>query len=352
MPCLRTCREIQAAFTTLDSSRCACPQGRERHPHHGPRRSGRQPLRLRGEHGECRLYDDQVSLREQFLQSRPWAKSWGRPAPGEGKTLFWLSLIHVTAAAGLFLFPIPSWPVAALALALTWIGGLGTTICYHRALAHRSVTLSPTVRSILTFFAILNGSGTPRGWTANHRLHHATSDTVEDVSSPRIGGFWWAHLRWIWQAGQAPMDRYSPDLDRPSYRMWDRLQLPIMALSYLGGLAFGLEGFFWLGSIRLVFALHGQCFVNSICHMGTESKPGQDSSRNVAWLAAWHLLQGENWHANHHAQPWCARLGLKTFQVDAGWWIILLLEKVGLARDVRRPKEAPVPAGRLVLKPE
>jgi len=50
------------------------------------------------------------------------------------------------------------------------------------------------------------------------------------------------------------------------------------------------------------------------------------------------LLQGENWHGNHHAQPWCARLGLTRGQVDAGWWVIVTLEKLGLARDVRRPR--------------
>jgi stearoyl-CoA desaturase (delta-9 desaturase) len=284
------------------------------------------------------------SLRAQFLASRPWANRWWRPAPGEAKTLFWIALIHVTAAIGLFVAPVPSWPIALTALVLTWLGGFGTTVCYHRSLAHRAVQLHPWVRHILTFFAVLNGSGTPSGWSANHRLHHAHSDTVDDVSSPRIGGFWWAHLRWIWQAGQAPVSRYCPDLDRPQYRIWDRLQLPVMTLSFLGGLAFGWEGFFWLGSIRLVFALHAQCFVNSVCHMAPGSAPGTDSSRNVAWLGAWHLLQGENWHRNHHAAPWCARLGLTPMQIDTGWMLILLLERLGLAKDIKRPREQPVPA--------
>jgi len=281
---------------------------------------------------------DRATLREQFLQTRPWARSFWRPARGDGKVLFWLVMIHLVAAVGLFLDPLPSWPIGLAALALTWIGGIGTTVCYHRSLAHGAVKLNPVVRSILIFFAILNGSGTPMGWTANHRRHHATSDTVEDVSSPLIGGFWWAHLRWIWQAGPSSAERYCPDLMRPAYSLWNHLQMPIMMFSFLGGLAFGLEGFFWLGSIRLVFALHGQCFVNSICHMKKGAELGKDSSKNVPWLAAWHLLQGENWHGNHHAMPWCARLGLKPFQVDLGWWMIVLLEKLGLAHEVRRPR--------------
>ena len=280
----------------------------------------------------------------RFLESRPWARDFWRPAPGQWKTLFWLVLIHVTAIVGLILVPLPSLKVGLIALGLTWIGGIGTTVCYHRSLAHRSVELNPVVRSVLTLFAVLNGSATPLGWVANHRLHHANSDTVDDVSSPDVGGFWWAHLRWIWQVRVASVDRYCPDLDKPSYRVWDHVQIPILAFSYLGGLFFGLEGFFWLGSIRLVFALHGQCFVNSICHMGAERRPGEDSSRNVVWLAAWHLLQGENWHRNHHDQPWSARLGLGRLQVDVGWLVIVALEKLGLAHSVRRPHAESTPA--------
>ncbi len=288
--------------------------------------------------GRSKPLTDRAAAWEEFLVSHPWARSVWRPAPGEWKTPIWLALIHGTALVGLGLTPLPSLPLLALWLALTLIGGLGTTVCYHRSLAHRSVTLNPVVRSVLTFFAVLNGSGTPTSWVATHRLHHATSDTVEDVSSPNIGGFWWAHLRWIWQVGRAPTSRYCPELDRWSYRVWDWLHLPILALSYLGGLAFGLEGFFWLGSIRLVIALHGQCFVNSICHMRSGVSLGEDSSRNVPWLAVWHLLIGENWHRNHHEQPGSARLGLKPLEVDLGWLTILALETVHLARDVRRPR--------------
>ncbi|MGH8007083.1 MAG: fatty acid desaturase, partial [Candidatus Binatia bacterium] len=174
--------------------------------------------------------------------------------------------------------------------------------------------------------------------TANHRLHHATADTVEDISSPRAGGFWWAHLRWLWQAGRTAPARYCPDLLRQaSYRIWTVLQIPLLVLSFFGGLVFGLKAFFWLGAIRLVFALHGQCFVNSVCHLRPGIPLGEDSSRNVRWLALWHCFQGENWHRNHHARPGSARLGWTANQPDVGWWVIVGLEKLGLATEVRRP---------------
>ena len=138
-------------------------------------------------------------------------------------------LIHVGAIAGLVLTPLPglaacSWRAGIL----HFLGGLGTTVCYHRAIAHKSVKLHPVVRNVLTFFAMMNGSGSPLSWAAYHRLHHAKSDTPEDISSPRVGGFWWSHLRWLWQAGSAPISKYCKDIDTPEYQVWTRIQLPLV----------------------------------------------------------------------------------------------------------------------------
>jgi stearoyl-CoA desaturase (delta-9 desaturase) len=219
-----------------------------------------------------------------------------------------------------------------------FLGGLGTTVAYHRGIAHRSVRLRRPAEAFFTAFAIFNGSGAPASWAANHRLHHSYPDGDGDISSPRLGGFWWAHLRWLWQAEQGTVKRWAPDLDTPYYRGWGRLQILILAFSLLCGAPWGWAAFFWIGPIRLVFALHAQCFVNSIAHMNPDAKPDQDASQNVAWLGVLHFFQGENWHANHHAEPHSARIGRTPMQWDAGWWTILALEKVGLATGVRRPR--------------
>ena len=66
-----------------------------------------------------------------------------------------------------------------------------------------------------------------------------------------------------------------------------------------------------------------------------ERPAGEDSSRNVRWLALMHMLQGENWHRNHHSRPGSARLGGSWRQPDIGYALILGLEKLGLATEVR-----------------
>ncbi len=271
------------------------------------------------------------------LGPEPWRAPWWKPAKGDRITFFYLMLIHVLALIGLVFFPVPGWKVALATLSLGWLGGLGTTVGYHRALAHRAVHLNPIVRHALIFFAMFNGSGAPDSWTANHRQHHAKVETSDDISSPWVGGFWWSHLRWLWQAGAVPLNRWCPDLDRPEYRFWNRIQVPLIAVALFGGLAFGPVAFFWLGPMRLVTSLHSQCFVNSIAHMRADRKPGEDSSQNIVWLGFLHFFQGENWHGNHHAKPSSARLGWKLWQVDFGWYVIVTLELLGLAKNVRRP---------------
>jgi fatty-acid desaturase len=282
-----------------------------------------------------------ASARETHIVStlgpEPWNVAWWKTAKGDAPTFYYILLIHALALVGVIFFPVPGWPVFLATVALGWIGGLGVTVCYHRSLSHTALRLNPVVRHILIFFAMFNGSGAPASWTANHRQHHSKVETSEDISSPWIGGFWWSHLRWLWQAGNVPVGRWSPDLDRPEYRLWQRLQIPMLALSVFGGLVFGWTAFFWLGPMRLVVSLHAQCFVNSIAHMREGRQEGEDSSQNMPWLGPLHFFQGENWHRNHHAVPSSAKFGWTLWQIDFGWYTIVLLEALGLAKSVKRP---------------
>jgi len=271
------------------------------------------------------------------LGSEPWKSPWWQTAKGERPTFFYIIAIHILAAIGLVFFATPGWRVMVVTVALAWLGGLGVTVCYHRTLAHTALRLHPVVKHLLIFFAMFNGSGSPDSWTANHRQHHSKVESAEDISSPSIGGFWWAHLRWLWQAGKIPLDRWCPDLDKREYRFWRRMQIPLLAVSLFGGLAFGFPAFFWLGPMRLVMSLHAQCFINSIAHMREGREAGQDSSQNITWLAVLHFFQGENWHGNHHAKPSSARFGWRLWQIDFGWYAIWMLETIGLATSVKRP---------------
>jgi fatty-acid desaturase len=280
---------------------------------------------------------------------RPWEQPFWKPAPKKAMILFYLLLIHLLAALGLILFPLPNIRILSLALLLTALGGLGTTICYHRMLAHRTLKLNKYIEHLLIFWAMFNGSGAPASWVGYHRLHHARTDTPEDISSPKYGGFWWAHLRWLYQSAPADKKRWCPELTRREYRIWSSAEVPVILLSLFCGLLLGWQGFFWLGAIRLVYSLHMQCFVNSVTHLGRSERG--DSSRNVWWLGPMQLTAwGENWHRNHHANAGSARIGMRWWQTDIGWLVICALEAAGLASGVKRPRTRSLPGSSSLME--
>jgi fatty-acid desaturase len=278
---------------------------------------------------------------------RPWEQPFWKPARGKAAVFIYLLLIHILAVAGLILWPLPDTGILGLTILFIGLGGFGTTIGYHRLLAHRTLKVNKIIEHLLIFCAMFNGSGAPASWVAYHRLHHARTDTPEDISSPRQGGFWWAHLRWLYQSARADSKSWCPELTRRQYRIWTIAEVPVLLLSLCFGLALGWQGFFWLGAIRLVYSLHMQCFVNSITHMGY-SEEG-NSSRNIWWLGPLQLTAwGENWHRNHHDNAGLARFGLRWWQTDIGWYAICALEAVGLASSVKRPRARAVASSRFI----
>jgi stearoyl-CoA desaturase (delta-9 desaturase) len=74
--------------------------------------------------------------------------------------------------------------------------------------------------------------------------------------------------------------------------------------------------------------------VNSITHLwGTRRFSTTDDSRNNFWVAL--LTGGEGWHNNHHAHPVSARHGLAWYEIDVNYYGIRLLQKLGLASQVK-----------------
>ena len=274
----------------------------------------------------------------EMTDARPWEAPIWKSTKGKEGVLLYLVAIHVLTIVGLVLYPIPSLPVFLVALGIALPGGLGTTVCYHRSLSHRTVKLNKVLEHFLIFWTMFNGSGAPISWSANHRLHHAKSDTDEDVSSPRHGGFWWAHLRWLYQWEPSSMKKWCPDMMQTRYTFWVKVQTPLVLISLcFGYFLFGWAGFFWLGAIRMLYCLHMQCFVNSLLHLKPGLPEGVDSSQNIWWLGPLQVTAwGENWHGNHHAKPSSACFSRHWWQVDIGWYVIRGLERFGLASNVRR----------------
>jgi stearoyl-CoA desaturase (delta-9 desaturase) len=270
--------------------------------------------------------------------------------PGSGRqtmTGIALGMIHLAACAAFFpaFF---SWSAVAVALVLYYFtGGIGICLGYHRLLTHRSMKLAGPLEHIVATLGVLALQGGPISWVATHRAHHAYSDTERDPHDSSRG-FLWSHMEWLYRTNPARLSReeerrFAPDLYADpylrfldDYAPWTQVVLGL-ALFAAGGWSWVVWGVF----VRLVVLYHATWLVNSAAHLfgyRTYTAPGKDHSTNnwVVGIIAW----GEGWHNNHHAFPFSARHGLRWYEVDVTWWAITLLERCGLASEVKLPAAA------------
>ena len=248
--------------------------------------------------------------------------------------------LHAGAVAALFYF---SWQALVVSLPLLWVGcSLGISLGYHRLLAHRSFRTPKWVEYGLTVCGALAMQGGSIYWVATHRVHHAHTERPGDPHSPR-DGFWWAYIGWIIRGETkhdqaARLARYAPDLARDPFHVW-LSRWHFLPQLILGWALFALGGWGWLlwgVFLRTVVGLHITWLVVSVAHKwGSRRFQTQDNSTNNVLVGV--LSFGEGWHNNHHAFPWSARLGLAWYELDTSWWIIRLLQKLGLATQVRTP---------------
>ncbi|GIU81248.1 MAG: acyl-CoA desaturase [Acidobacteria bacterium] len=260
----------------------------------------------------------------------------------ESLTINWSTVIavgifHLLAVVSLFFF---SWQNLLIAGVLFWVSGsLGIGLGYHRLLTHRGFKTPKWFEYFLTLCGMLALQSGAISWVTTHRLHHAFTETEKDPHTV-TKGLYWAHIGWIFQGtGQGHdetiMRRYAPDL------MKDKVHVAMNKYYWLPSVILGL-GLLWFGGVgavlwgiflRTVLVWQTTWLVNSATHAwGKRRFETSDSSTNNAVVAL--LTFGEGWHNNHHAFPRSARHGLTWKEIDINWLQILLLEKLGLARDV------------------
>src|SRR5215213_1832004 len=182
---------------------------------------------------------------------------------------------------------------------------LGITIGFHRLLTHRAFQTHKPVEYAFAVLGSMAVQGPVMSWVADHRKHHAHTDTDGDPHSPHghgggikgaLSGLWYAHMGWLFdRAGEAAPERYAKDLyeDR-GMRVIDR-GFPLLVLAgfvlpfglgwLIGGtVTDGLTGALWGGAVRIFLLHHVTWSINSVCHFfGTRRFAIDDHSTNVFW---------------------------------------------------------------------
>ncbi|WP_051704391.1 acyl-CoA desaturase [Glycomyces sp. NRRL B-16210] len=252
-----------------------------------------------------------------------------------------------------------SWTDVILAFVFFYATGHGVTIGFHRLFTHGSFRPNRATKITLAIVGSMAVQGPIINWVADHRRHHAYSDKEGDPHSPWLHGtsawaltrgFWHAHMGWMFEPHNTTNEeRFAPDLlkDRDIVRIdkyfwvWTVLTFGLPALA--GGLITGswmgaLTAFFWAGLVRVAVLHHATWSTNSICHMiGERPFKSRDKAANFWPLAL--LSFGESWHNSHHADPTCARHGVKRGQIDTSARFIWFFEKAGWVTDVKWPNK-------------
>jgi stearoyl-CoA desaturase (delta-9 desaturase) len=223
---------------------------------------------------------------------------------------------------------------------------------YHRYFSHRTFKTNRFWQFIFAIMAMSSAQRGPIWWASHHRNHHSTADQERDAHSPVQHGFWWSHIGWFLSKRNYSYDStYVKDILRyPEIVFLDRFDI-LVPLAVIGGMfalgallpasmhTNGLQMVLWGFCISTVLVFHTTASINSLAHQfGKRRYNTKDDSRNNVWLAL--ITFGEGWHNNHHHYPSTAQQGFYWWEVDLTFYMLRLLQKLGIIWDLRTvPKE-------------
>lgn len=256
-----------------------------------------------------------------------------------------------------------SWTgVVLCVLGMYVFGTLGINLCYHRMLTHQGMSAPKWFEHGLALLGVCTMQDSPACWVAMHRIHHKHSDEQPDPHSPWVN-FFWGHCGWLMVENRDFLNvnyyqKFSRDILRdPFYMKLERnrrwlwvyaahtvlfflvgfgIGLPLSG-STMGAVQFGASLVVWGVFARTVFTWHVTWSVNSVTHVwGYRNYETSDNSRNNMLVGLW--SNGEGWHNNHHHDQRAASHGHRWWEFDVTWLTIRVLEKVGLVKNVVRPR--------------
>ncbi len=237
------------------------------------------------------------------------------------------------------------------------------TFFLHRYAAHGMFTMSKNwERFFFIFTFIAQGSNylSPYGYGVMHRMHHAFTDTDKDPHSPKYSKNLMDMMMQTLKTYQAICKR-KLNIDArftrnvPDWLKFDKIaghngiRLVWVVLYVLVYVWLATAWWQWLFlPITLAMApVHG-AIINWYAHK-FGSRRFEMSNTATNFLPVDFLMMGESYHNNHHKFDTSANFGVKWFEFDPTYYIIILLDKCKViqlkpelivARNKERRKES------------
>jgi len=220
---------------------------------------------------------------------------------------------------------------------------VGHSVGLHRGVIHRTYETSRVARCVLATLFVFAGLGGPVSWL---RVHFTRDHWQNKSACPRYFRYehgmlrdyhWNLHCRFVPTSDadygipeEDARDRFLVFLER-TWFVWPMLLAVVVAAAYgpaIAGVTCGL---------RVAGGILGHWFVGYVSHKIGYVRYGVEGAsaegRNVFFLGV--LSFGEGFHNNHHAYPGSARMGVKWYELDAGWLVVRTLELLRVVRNVR-----------------
>jgi len=200
-------------------------------------------------------------------------------------------------------------------------------------------------RTFYMFTYITQGASylSPRGYAILHRMHHAYTDTEKDPHSPKyfsnIFSMMW-HTSNIYSRilnkKIIPEKQFLKNLpDWPAFEKIANSGISkiLWVFVYIAFYIFFAPSAWWFLLLPFTITmgpLHG-AIINWFAHKyGYVNFKQKNTSRNLLPVDV--IMMGEAYHNDHHEHPSDANFGVRWFEIDPVYYIILLFNKLRIVR--------------------
>jgi stearoyl-CoA desaturase (delta-9 desaturase) len=206
------------------------------------------------------------------------------------------------------------------ALILGWIlSGLAVSVILHRQISHRQFEYKNNFYKFLSYVLIvISGQGSPVGWAAVHREHHANSDQDDDPQNVEIIGQWRTMMSWFHL--KKTNHRQLVDILRNKELMFlhNHTGKLFLVYSIMVWILFPTQALTITALVPLMCGLWVG-YINTVAHNDIELiygiKANNIRPRTIFW--------GESYHKNHHISSSSSRMG----PYDLGYYVITFISK-------------------------
>lgn len=212
--------------------------------------------------------------------------------------------------------------------AYCFCGLVGTTVGYHRLVAHKSFETYTPVYYFIIACGMVCSVSSPLTNALIHRSHHKYTDSKRDPHSPHLYGIKYAFFGdWMDKREVRPDFRLiREEMNDPFMRFTHKYYTPLLMCVPLLLLLIDWKAAVYLYIVPAGLMYYNKGYLNTVGHMwGTRRFDTPDKSRN-SWAMNIASL-GDGWHNNHHADPSNWNTSKVWWELDPAAWFIWLVKK-------------------------